>query len=89
MVGAQPPKPDMPTYEYSCITCGHSLEAYQSMKDAPLSACPACGRPALRRLSGRGCGTLFRGQGFFQGEVRPEVPAHPVNASASPPPGAA
>jgi putative FmdB family regulatory protein len=60
----------MPTYEYSCTNCGHPLEAFQSMKDAPLSACPACGRSALRRLSGRGTGRLFSGSGFFQGALR-------------------
>ena len=52
----------MPIYEYCCRECGHSLEAIQKLADAPLTDCPACSRPALKkqvsapsfRLSGGG-----------------------------------
>ena len=52
----------MPIYEYVCSECGHELEALQKMSDAPLSDCPACERPGLKkqisapgfRLSGSG-----------------------------------
>ena len=52
----------MPIYEYVCADCGHALEALQKMSDAPLSDCPACERPGLKkqisapgfRLSGSG-----------------------------------
>ena len=52
----------MPIYEYSCQECGHSLEAIQKLADAPLTDCPACDKPALKkqvsapsfRLSGSG-----------------------------------
>ena len=52
----------MPIYEYFCQECGHSLEAIQKLADAPLTDCPECGKPALRkqvsapafRLSGGG-----------------------------------
>ena len=52
----------MPIYEYCCQECGHSLEAIQKLADAPLTDCPECGNPALRkqvsaptfRLSGGG-----------------------------------
>lgn len=40
----------MPFYEYECAACGHYLEAMQKMSDAPLKACPACGKPRLVRL---------------------------------------
>lgn len=40
----------MPIYEYACDACGGRLEAMQKMSEAPLSACPACGAPALRKL---------------------------------------
>lgn len=40
----------MPTYEYRCQDCAHELEAFQSIKDAPLRDCPACGKPRLERL---------------------------------------
>lgn len=55
----------MPTYEYACTKCGHELEAFQSMKDAPLKKCPACGRAALRRKIGGGAGLIFKGTGFY------------------------
>ena len=52
----------MPIYEYCCQECGHLLEAIQKLADAPLTNCPECGRPALKkqvsaptfRLSGGG-----------------------------------
>ena len=52
----------MPIYEYCCQNCGHSLEAIQKLADAPLTDCPECGKPALKkqvsaptfRLSGSG-----------------------------------
>ena len=40
----------MPFYEYECAACGHNHEAMQKMSDAPLKACPACGKPRLVRL---------------------------------------
>ena len=55
----------MPTYEYECTKCGHEMEAFQSMKDAPLKKCPSCGRPALRRKVGGGAGLIFKGTGFY------------------------
>jgi putative FmdB family regulatory protein len=40
----------MPTYEYRCQSCQHQMEAFQSIKDAPLQDCPACRQPKLERL---------------------------------------
>ncbi|MGD8407985.1 MAG: zinc ribbon domain-containing protein, partial [Thiohalophilus sp.] len=40
----------MPIYEYQCEECGHQLEAIQKMSDEPLTDCPACGKPALKKL---------------------------------------
>ena len=72
----------MPNYDYTCADCGHSLEAHQSMKDAPLIACPVCGRAALKRLPGRGAGLWLRGSGVFQTEPGG---AGPVAGGAIPP----
>ena len=52
----------MPIYEYCCQECGHSFEVIQKLADAPLTDCPACDKPALKkqvsapsfRLSGGG-----------------------------------
>ncbi|MDH3646405.1 MAG: zinc ribbon domain-containing protein [Gammaproteobacteria bacterium] len=40
----------MPIYEYQCQECEHELEALQRISESPLSDCPACGQPALRKL---------------------------------------
>ncbi len=55
----------MPTYEYVCTKCGHAMEAFQSMKDAPLTKCPACKKPGLKRQVGGGAGLIFKGSGFY------------------------
>lgn len=55
----------MPTYEYACTKCGHEMEAFQSMKDEPLTRCPACKKPALKRKVGGGAGLIFKGSGFY------------------------
>jgi putative FmdB family regulatory protein len=39
----------MPIYAYRCEECGHELEALQKITDAPLTECPACGAPALKK----------------------------------------
>jgi putative FmdB family regulatory protein len=56
----------MPTYEYSCQSCGKNFEAFQSMKDAPLKVCVCCGKKGkVRRLVGGGAGLIFKGSGFY------------------------
>ena len=60
----------MPTYEYKCKECGHEFEEFQSMKDDPLSVCPNCGKPALKRLMGGGAGMLFKGTGYYQTDYK-------------------
>jgi putative FmdB family regulatory protein len=39
----------MPIYEYACTECGHTLDALQKIADSPLTDCPDCGEPALKR----------------------------------------
>ncbi len=55
----------MPTYDYVCDECGHEFDAFQSIKDDPLTTCPSCSRKALRRIITGGTGVIFRGQGFY------------------------
>lgn len=40
----------MPIYEYACNSCEHTLDALQKMSEDPLTDCPACGKPQLKRL---------------------------------------
>jgi putative FmdB family regulatory protein len=84
----------MPTYEYACNSCDHTMEAFQSMKDAPLTSCPQCGQEALRRLIGRGAAILFKGTGFYETDYKPKkstdaAPAAAEKPAASPASGSA
>ncbi|MDR2376057.1 MAG: zinc ribbon domain-containing protein [Treponema sp.] len=54
----------MPTYEYECKTCGYTFDVFQNMSDAPLKACPQCGKE-VRRLINGGTGVIFKGSGFY------------------------
>ncbi|MDD8018475.1 MAG: zinc ribbon domain-containing protein [Bacteroidota bacterium] len=55
----------MPTYQYKCQNCGHTLEELQSMKEEPLMLCPNCKKPKLQRTIGTGGRTIFKGSGFY------------------------
>lgn len=60
----------MPTYDYECMECRHSFDAFQSMMDDPLTECPVCGRHSLKRLIGGGIGVIFKGSGFYVNDSR-------------------
>ena len=62
----------MPTYDYQCRNCGHELEIFQSIKEAPKKKCPKCGKLTLKRLLGTGAGVIFKGSGFYQTDYRSE-----------------
>ncbi|HEU4581614.1 MAG TPA: zinc ribbon domain-containing protein [Polyangiaceae bacterium] len=53
------------TYEYACEACGHQWEAEQSIKDAPLRQCVACGKEKAKRLVSGGTGFLLKGGGWY------------------------
>jgi len=58
----------MPTYEYSCKSCGEHLEVVQSFKDKALTECPNCGGD-LRKVFGN-IGIVFKGSGFYRNDSR-------------------
>jgi putative FmdB family regulatory protein len=60
----------MPTYEYACRSCDRVIEVFQSMRDAPLTECPQCGQPGVKRLIGRGAGIIFKGSGFYETDYK-------------------
>lgn len=39
----------MPIYPYVCTACGHEFDALQKFSDDPLTECPECGEPTLRK----------------------------------------
>lgn len=40
----------MPIYEYQCKACGHTFDTIQSFSEEPLTDCPVCKEPALKKL---------------------------------------
>jgi putative FmdB family regulatory protein len=55
----------MPTYEYVCEACGHSWDAFQSIKDDPLTTCPSCSAAKARRVISGGMGFILKGGGWY------------------------
>lgn len=65
----------MPTYDYSCEKCGHTLEASQKITESPLRTCPMCSQPTLVRGVGGGSATFrFMGDGFYITDSKKECP---------------
>jgi putative FmdB family regulatory protein len=59
----------MPIYEYRCSACRHELEAIQKFSDAPLIACPQCGKDTLVKLVSA-AGFQLKGSGWYQTDFR-------------------
>jgi putative FmdB family regulatory protein len=59
----------MPIYEYRCQDCGQELEKLQRMSDDPLVDCPACGKPALKRLVSA-AGFRLKGGGWYETDFK-------------------
>jgi len=59
----------MPIYEYGCTNCDHRLDALQKVTDAPLTDCPECGKPALKRLVSAPSFRL-KGQGWYETDFK-------------------
>ena len=62
----------MPTYDYECNGCGHTLEIFQGINDPVKKKCPECGKNKLKRLFGTGAAIVFKGSGFYQTDYRSE-----------------
>jgi putative FmdB family regulatory protein len=54
----------MPIYEYRCNVCGHTEEHLQKVSEAPLSVCPACGKPEYRKQLSA-AGFQLKGTGWY------------------------
>jgi len=68
----------MPTYDYHCEACEHTLEAFQKINDEPLRSCPACKKDALKRGIGGGSATFrFLGEGFYINDCKSSAGCSP------------
>ena len=73
----------MPTYDYRCRDCGHTIEIIHSiLADGP-EVCERCRGPMQRVL--HPTGVIFRGSGFYATDSRKaEGPASGDSATGSP-----
>jgi putative FmdB family regulatory protein len=62
----------MPTYDYECDACGHTMELFQNISEDPKKKCPECKKNKLRRLFGTGAAIVFKGSGFYETDYRSE-----------------
>lgn len=59
----------MPIYEYRCEDCHYEMEAIQKMADPPLSDCPSCGAPALKKKISA-VGFRLKGSGWYETDFK-------------------
>ena len=59
----------MPIYEYQCQGCNHELEKLQKIADEPLSVCPQCGEPQLKRKISA-AGFRLKGGGWYETDFK-------------------
>ena len=58
----------MPTYDYQCRQCGHTVEVIHSMQESGPERCERCGGE-LRRVFFP-AGIIFKGSGFYKTDSR-------------------
>ena len=59
----------MPFYEYECQACGKYLETLQKMSEPPLTDCPECGKPELKKLVSAAAFRL-KGGGWYETDFK-------------------
>ena len=73
----------MPTYEYVCKDCSHEFEAFQSIKDDPLTKCPKCGKNEAKRQISLGGGFILKGGGWYSDLYGSSKPGTSAESSSS------
>ena len=59
----------MPIYAYKCESCGHAKDVLQKISDAPLTDCPACGKPSFAKQL-TAAGFQLKGSGWYVTDFR-------------------
>jgi len=72
----------MPIYEYRCGKCGFQKEFLQRLNDAPLTACPECGKRSLKKMV-TAAGFQLKGTGWYATDFKGSG-AKPDKADAKP-----
>lgn len=67
----------MPLYEYKCENCTKTFEVIQKFSDAPLTACPDCGK-GVEKLMSLGSFQL-KGTGWYNTDYKKSSPTSPTS----------
>ena len=59
----------MPIYEYQCTECGFQKEVLQKISDEPLTICPRCGEPAMKKMVSAAAFRL-KGGGWYETDFK-------------------
>ena len=59
----------MPIYAYRCANCGFEQDKLQKMSDLPLTLCPNCGQPELKKQV-TAAGFQLKGSGWYVTDFR-------------------
>ncbi|MGV6807184.1 MAG: FmdB family zinc ribbon protein [bacterium] len=59
----------MPIYEYQCASCEAHHEALRKISDEPLTICPACGKPELKKKISA-AGFRLSGSGWYETDFK-------------------
>ena len=54
----------MPIYAYKCASCGFAQDEMLKVSDAPLTICPACGKPEYHKQVSA-AGFQLKGSGWY------------------------
>lgn len=54
----------MPLYVYECTECNRRFEIFQHYTDDPLTVCPDCKLPTLRKVW-QPTNVVFKGRGWY------------------------
>jgi putative FmdB family regulatory protein len=63
----------VPTYDYQCRQCGHTVEVIHSMTESGPERCERCGGELRRVLFP--AGIIFKGSGFYKTDSRSGAPS--------------
>lgn len=63
----------MPIFDYRCQICGHTFDVLQKLGADPLTDCPECGQPELRKLLSAPAFHL-KGKGWRNSDDTPKKP---------------
>ena len=78
----------MPIYAYKCESCGHAKDVLQKISDAPLTDCPACGKPSFSKQL-TAAGFQLKGSGWYVTDFRGGSGGGAASATAASTAGAA